>query len=220
MKGITFGQNATQRGDNIHHQVDANQVIKPENAGFGDAHRAAHQRVCLFNGQRVAHRLVNADLQCKNAHPVAKEAGCIGTAHDALAKHAVVEIGQPVNDGIFSISAADKFQQTHIAHRIEIMGNGKALAEICRHVFDKKADRNGRCIGTDNTVRPDGGMKPCIEIFFDIETFDNCLDDPVAIGKLVEIITDRASGDAAGVALMHQLWRVRRQQPVDGHFRR
>ena len=218
VEGVTFGKDAAKRGDDIDHQVDPDQVIEAEHARLRNAHGAAHQRIGLLDCQLVAHGLVDPGLQREHADPVAEEARRIGTAHHAFAKDPVVEIGQPVDHRLVCIGAADKLQKAHIAHRIEIMGDGEPLAESGRHILDQKADRDGRGVGADNAVRPDGGVKPRIEVLLDVEPLDNRLDDPVAFGELAKIVADRAGDDAAGIALVHQLRRIRCHQPVDCHL--
>ena len=220
MEGVTLGKDAAKRGDDIDHQVDPDQVIEAEHARLRNAHGAAHQRIGLFDCQLVAHGLVDPGLQREHADPVAEEARRIGAAHHALAEDTVVEIGQPVDHRLIGIGAADKLQEAHIAHRIEIMGDGEPLAERGRHILDQKADRDGRGVGADDAVRPDGGVEPRIEVLLDVEPLDNGLDDPVAFGELAKIVADRAGDDAARIALVHQLRRVRCHQPVDRHLGR
>ena len=143
VKFITIWQNGAKRCHNISHQINTDQIIQTKHASFGNAHWPPHQRVSIFNRQATANGLVNANLQRKHTDPVAQKSGGVGTAHNTLAKNAVVKIGQPVNNMIVGIGAAHQFEQAHIAHWVEIMGNGKSLSERCWHVFNKQFDRNG-----------------------------------------------------------------------------
>ena len=143
VKFITIWQNGAKRCHNISHQINADQIIQTEHASFGNAHWPPHQRVSIFDRQATANGLVNADLQRKYTDPVTQKSGGVGTAHNTLSKNAVVKVGQPVNDMIGGIGAAHQFEQAHIAHRVEIMGDGKSLSECCWHVFNKQFDRNG-----------------------------------------------------------------------------
>ena len=166
MECIAAWQNAAKRGHNINHEVDADQIIETEHACLGDTHGTTHQRVSLFDAEIATHRLINPDLKRKDSNTVAKKAWCIGTSDDALAKDAVIEICKAIDHVIAGLIAAHKLQQSHIAHRVEIMGNGKPFAETVWHVFDQQADRNGRSVGADNTVGTDGFIKATIQGLF------------------------------------------------------
>ena len=137
-------QDATKRSDDIDHQVNPDQVIEPENPCFWDAHGPSHQRVRLFNAKAASHGFVDPDLKRENADPVAEEPRCVRTANDTLTENAVIEIGEPVDHVVARIGAANKLQKAHVAHRIEIVGNRKALAKCAWHVLDQKVDWDRR----------------------------------------------------------------------------
>ena len=208
MESITVWQDAAKRGDNINHQVDANQIIETEHTCLGNPHGAAHQRVSLLNCEVATHGLINPDLKRKDANAVAEETRGVCASHNTLAKDTVIEICKPINDVVACFVTADQFQQPHIANRVEVMGNGKPLAEAVRHVFDQQADWDGRGVGAHNTVGTDSLVKATIQGFLDIQTFNNSFNDPVCICQLVKVIINGAGVDTGSVSLMHQLWRV------------
>ena len=81
----------------------------------------------------------------ENADTVAQKARCVGTLNNPFTQNSVAEISQVV-DNVILFGAAHQFQQSHLAHGIKEMCDGKARLEGGVHFFNQQFDRNGRCI--------------------------------------------------------------------------
>ncbi len=128
----------------VAHQVDADQVVEPEHAGLRDAHRPAEHGIRLLGPEPHAERNVQRGLYREYADAVAEEAGRV-IANDVAFAHAlVVEAVEAVDDLLLRALAADEFEQAHVTHGIEEVGDRELGAKRLGHVLDEQRDRDRR----------------------------------------------------------------------------
>ena len=136
------------------------------------------------------------------------------TGHHTFAQDLVIIGGQALYDLRACISAAHQFQQAHIAHRVEIMSDGKALPEGQRHLGDQKLDWNGGGVGGDDAGVTDHCVQTLVEIALDIKALHNGFDDPIAVRQLVKVSFNRAGLYQLDIAVLMQRCRFRFLQPL------
>ena len=68
------------------------------------------------------------------------------------------------------------------------MRDGETPAKLQRHILDQQPDRNGRCVRGDDRIVRDKPHRGAVQILLDVEAFNHGFGDPVAVGKLIEIV--------------------------------
>ena len=86
------------------------------------------------------------------------------------------------------------------------MGNGKAGAEIRRHICGQQRDWNGGGIRGDYRCFRHGIIQASIQGLFDRQLFNHRLDDQIAIRQLIKISLHIACGNFFSQTRMHKLW--------------
>ena len=137
MKRVALGQNVNQTLHHVRHQVDADQVVKAENAGLGYAHRAAEDCVGFERRQPEVEGGMQRALDREDPDAVAEKARGIEAGYDALAELLFAEITQQLDDGGIGIFTAYQFEQAHEAYRVEKMGNRETASKGLRHILDQ-----------------------------------------------------------------------------------
>ena len=134
MKRIICWQDGAERGGDIRHQVNPDQVIKPEHARFGNPKRAAHQRISCINRNACSDSFMQGQLQRIDPDPVTQKAWCITASDHTFAQHTVIKISQLFEYRIIWLLTPHKFQEPHKAHRIEIMCDRIPAGKINWHL--------------------------------------------------------------------------------------
>ena len=143
----------------MRHQVDADQVEQAEQAGGGEAHHLAGDRVGLLDGEPVIQGGVDARLHPHHADAVGDKARRVVAANDAFAQLHVAEPGQRFGHLGRCVPAGDQLQQAHIARRVEEMGDGEIAPERLRPALDQVRERDRRGVGGDDRARLPHGFQ-------------------------------------------------------------
>ncbi len=147
VKRVVLGQDRLQALDDVDHEVQPDQIVKPEHAGLGDTHGAAHQRIGLFYAEATSHRFVYPDLQGVNTDAVGEESRCIATIDDSFAHLFVVERPQGVHDVLVRFVAPDKFEESHVSNGIEEVRDGETAPKRPRHAIRQQRHRDSGGVG-------------------------------------------------------------------------
>ena len=78
-------------------KIEADEIGEAEDAGLGNAHRLAHHRIGLLNGEPRLDRLFGGALQPIDTDAIGNEPRRILAAHDTLAQSPIGEIRQGRN---------------------------------------------------------------------------------------------------------------------------
>ena len=79
-------------------QIDSDEIKQAENAGFGNTHRLADDRIGFFNGDTVFKREPHRYSHPKNADPVGNKAGSVLAVDNRFAEQPVTKVTQRCND--------------------------------------------------------------------------------------------------------------------------
>ena len=219
MEPVSLRQQAAEALVDVRHQVEADEVDEAENAGLRDAERPAHHGIRLFDRQLGIHRVQHRHLQPVDAEPVGDEAGAVVAGDDALAHRDIGEGGDFFDHRRVGLRPGDDLQQPHVARRVEEMGNQKVFGKSLRTPFDQRAERDGGGVRRHRRAGLAHRIDLGIERLLHVEALQHDLDDPVAIGELLEIVVDIADLDQLGVARRHQRRRLCLEHPLDGAAR-
>ena len=212
MERILFGQRLGHAAEHVRHQVEADHVEQSEHPGLGDAQGPADDGVRFLDADLHIHRPDDAALQPVDTDPVGDEARRVLARNDGLAEP---EIGEPVDriDGVGAGAfAGHHLQKPEIPWRVEEMGDQEVGLEILGHALGQPGKGNGRGVGGHDRARLAGGLDFFVKGLFEVEPFDDRLDDPVAIGNQAHIVVDVAGGDQMGAQFVHQRRRVGLEQ--------
>ena len=193
-----------EAGIHLRQKVNADQVRQTEDAGFGDAEWLAHHRVGLFHRNALGHGFGHRRLNPETAKPVGDEPRPVLAGHDALAERHISKVFDGRQRIGIGLRTAHDFQQSHVAWRIEKMGDEEVAPEFRRRIAHQIGKRNGRGVGRDDGVRRFGLANLCIELALDLGLLDNGLDDPVAVTQLRHVAIDAECCHQTGIGRQHE----------------
>ena len=203
----------------MRHQVDADEVEQPEDAGLRHADRRAHGGVGFLHRQPHGEGMVDRGLHPLPADAVGDEAGPIMAVDHGLAEHPVskgADFGRCLRA---RRRAAHDLQQPHVARRVEEMGDQEIWGQRRALALQQRRERDGRGVGGDDGARLADAGELRIERALGLGLFDDRLDDPVAIGQQRQAGCEIAGGDqprrraaheGGGIGAQHALHRRRR----------
>ena len=196
----------------MRHQVEADQIGETEDAGLGNTQRFADHGVGHFHRNAHAERFQHGGLDPVDTDTVGDESGGVLAVDHALAQTVIAEYLHGGDRIVTGLAALDDLQQTHVARRIEEVGDEEILGKPRRHVGHQMVQRNGRGVGRDQRTRFTHSVDLAIEVLLDVETFDHRFDDPVAVGQQFHVVFDVTGGDQSGIALVHKGRRIGLEQ--------
>ena len=104
--------------------------------------------------------------------------------------------------------ARNDLQQFHVTHRIEKVGAQKMAFEPIAQPLAELFKGQPRCVGGDDGMVGAYAVNTLEQGLFDFDVFDHHLNDPVAVGQMVEIILQIADTDPVDVPGVHEQSRV------------
>ena len=114
-------------------KIEAHQIHETEDARLGCTDRAAHHRVGLLHRQAKFTCGRNCSLYPEDADAVGDKSRRVLGLHHCLAKPFVGEGRNGTDDFGPCRAAAHDFKQTHVAGRIEEVGDAKVPDDTFRH---------------------------------------------------------------------------------------
>ena len=143
---------------------------------------------------------------------LAMKPGRVLRAHDRLAEADVgegFEAGQRARIGRV---VGDDLKQTHVARRVEEVGDEKARPQPLVHALLQRFERQGRGVRRDERAWPDMLGELGVEVALDLDPLDHRLDHPVAVPQPLQVVLDVAGYHPPGGGLAHEGGRVGLEQ--------
>ena len=172
----------------VRHQVQADQIRQPEDAGLRQSHRLAAHRVCFLDAQPMLQRLVHGAVHEERADAIRDEARRILADHDPLAQARVAHGVERLGHRRPRLRSAHEFQQPHVARRIEEVRDREVGAERLALPRDQRVERNRGGVRRDDAAGPAGGIETAVERRLDRRILEHGLDDPIHFVQRLEII--------------------------------
>ena len=194
--------------------VESDEIAEAEGAGFGPADCGSGEGIDFFDAEvhflHYAHDVEHGE----GADTVGDEVGRVFGAHDALAEVEIAEAGDRFHRGGVGVGGGNDFEQPHVARRVEEVRAEPRAAEVVGEAFGDFGDGQSAGVGGDDGSRLADGVNFAEEFTFEVEVFDDGLDDPVNFGELFEIVFEVADGDEAVERGLHEGGGLR----LDGSF--
>ena len=204
VEGIARRQRVPETPADQRHQVEADQIDQPEDAGLGHADGAAEQGVRLLHRHPVFHRRAHGGDQPVGADAVGDEARRVVARHHALAELAVGEFADLCHRLRPGLWPRHHLQQPHVARRVEEVGDEEVPRERLRHAVEQHAGGNRGGVGGDDRAFLAHRIDLGVDGLLGVHPLDHRLDDPVRVAQQVQMVLDVAGGDALGVGLLHE----------------
>ena len=215
LKRIVGGKRHRQARGDVEHEVEADEIVEPEQAGLGDPHRPGHHRIRLLDGHPLRHGLEQARLERMDPDPVGEKARGVAAVHHSLAEIAVTERRQSLDDLGPRVRPAHQLEQPHEPHRVEEMGNAEVAPHGGRHAFGQQRERQSGRVGRDDGTGPASSIERIVEIALDVDALDDRLHDPVAVAHAIQMVLDVPDRNARAVVRMHERRRVVRAHALE-----
>ena len=206
LKRVSGRKCRRQARRDIEHEIKADEIVEPEQAGLGDPHRPGHDRIRLFDGHPLRHGLDQAGLERVDPDPVGEETRGVTAVHHSLAEFSVAELRQLLDHLGPRVRPADQLEQPHVAHRVEEMGDAEIAPHGGRHAFGQQGERQRGRVGRDDGARPANSIERIVEVALHLDAFDHRLHDPVAVAGAMQMVLDVADRYSRDMIRMHE-WR-------------
>ncbi len=109
-----------------------------------------------------------------------------------------------IDQSAVGLRRGDKFEQAHVARRIEKVRSKPRPAEVVREAFCNLTYRQTASVSGDNRPGLSDGLDFFQQRAFDCEILDHGLDDPVDIGQLLQIVCEVANADQTSEGRLHE----------------
>ena len=143
VEGIVGGQRRLEAGQDMRHQVEADQIEKPENTGPGNARGPPEYGIGFLDADTLAEGFGDRRLQPEGADTVGDKPRCVFGGNHAFPHLCVGEIRYAGFQVGIRIRAGDDLKKPHVAGRIEKMGNEKAFSQVVIHPLRQYQKRQG-----------------------------------------------------------------------------
>ncbi len=140
---VRLGQQRKHGLGQMRHQVDANEILKAEDAGFGNSERARSDGVGFVTGKAKVERFDHGVLHPIDADAIADEARRIFRDHNALAEAHVTEVAHHRQRILARFRSAHDLKQAHIARRVEEVRDHEVRNHALGHAARQFLQRNG-----------------------------------------------------------------------------
>src|SRR6185437_5811412 len=97
----------------------------------------------------------------------------------------------------------------------EEMRDEEIALEALGHSLDEIFERNRRGVGRDDRAFLAMLLDLLVCRVLDLELLEHDLDDPVALGELLQVVLEIAGGDEPRIVAMHERRRIGLEQPLD-----
>ncbi len=205
-------------GDVSEH-IDADQIHCAEGGAARVSHGGAGDGVHLVHLVVHFHHGVEGRRDAEDADPVADEVRRVLAEDDALAETEPPEIGEELEDLRLGLLTGHELEQPHVTHRVEEVGDQEVLLEVLRPALGHACNRQTRGVGRHDASGFPDLVETGEDLLFDVESFDNHLDDPVAIRESVPVVFEVADLDQRQVALRVESRRLRLLDAVEPRHR-
>ena len=115
--------------------------------------------------------------------------------HDYLAELNVAEMRDCINQRAIGLRCGNHLQQAHVARWIKEVRAEPGALKFVGESFRDLADREPAGVSGDDRAGPPDGFHFFEQTPFDIEVFNNGLDDPIDVGESSQVVIEIPDGD-------------------------
>ena len=194
VEGIVVGQRGCETRQDMRHQIEADQIEQPENAGSGNSGGPPEHGVGPLDADALAEGLSDGGMEPEGADPVGDKTGRVLCGDHGFPHVHVGEGADALLHGGIGIGADDDLHQPHVAGWIEEVSDQEAAAHVVVQTLRQHPERQGRGVRGDGRAGLQVGLDGSIERLFDVGPLDDRFDDPVAVCDQGQVAFRTAGG--------------------------